>query len=164
MSLICFHLHVFFFSFSDMPKFSAFNFQQISSNIALLQEKKKTSIIFLTKNLMCVLKKAGIKTINWTLGIIILWKVLMTNHYFPFHPLVFHLQTTHGALVSLKACHWPSCSNFAVGYTLEHFPCFFPYLQTHKRGLILSVIVSKTQAVILVKCNLCTAQEPRWFR
>lgn len=128
MSLICFHLHVFFFSFSDMATFSAFNFQQISSNIALLQEKKTTSIIFLTKNLMCVLKKAGIKTVNWTLGIIILWKVLMTNHYFPFHPLVFHLQTTHGALVSLKACHWPSCSNFAVGYTLEHFPCFFPYL------------------------------------
>lgn len=140
---------------------------QFSANIfqySSVTRKKKTSIIFLTKNLMCVLKKAGIKTVNWTLGIIILWKVLMTNHYFPFHPLVFHLQTTHGALVSLKACHWPSCSNFAVGYTLEHFPCFFPYLQTHKRGLILSVIVSKTQAVILVKCNLCTAQEPRWFR
>jgi len=61
-------------SFSDMPKFYVLHFQQISSNIALLLEeekkkKKKTSIIFLTKNLMCVLKKAGIKPINWTLGI-----------------------------------------------------------------------------------------------
>lgn len=82
---------------------------------------------------MCVLNKAGIKTINWTLGITILWKVLMTNHYFPFHPLVFHLQTTHGALVSLKACHWPSCSNFAFGYTLDNFSWFLALTYRHTK-------------------------------
>lgn len=39
----------------------------------------------------------------------------MTNHHFPFHHLVFHLQSPHGALVSLKACHWLSAANLSLG-------------------------------------------------
>lgn len=43
----------------------------------------------------------------------------MTNHHFPFHHLVFHLQSPHGALVSLKACHWLSAANLSLGLYLR---------------------------------------------
>lgn len=67
----------------------------------------------------------------------------MTNHHFPFHHLVFHLQSPHGALVSLKACHWLSAANLSLGlYLRKLFLVSCRDAHAQERALIHSLFIS----------------------
>lgn len=90
--------------------------------------------ILLTENLMCVLKRLGIKTINWTLGITLNpLKSPNDKSLLSLPPPSISCADYPWRSGPLKACHWPSCSSFAFGDTLENYSWFLALTYRHTK-------------------------------